>query len=118
MSTNPPPTRPKWGVGSFFQQAVAGVESRLDNILAEPDEELNSKNVEKSSPRIEQPTPQTSGMSFSRPISTGMLFLLDLLCIEILLKEKMYIFYSAVSNPVDQSKRSSSRAPCPGYRSA
>lgn len=23
----------KWGMGSFFQQAVAGVESRLDNIL-------------------------------------------------------------------------------------
>lgn len=34
--------KPKWGVGSFFQQAVAGVESRLDNILM--DEEGNQTN--------------------------------------------------------------------------
>ncbi|KAK2761560.1 hypothetical protein FQN54_001388 [Arachnomyces sp. PD_36] len=35
-SQNPGRTS-KWGVGSFFQQAVAGVESRLDTILAEED---------------------------------------------------------------------------------
>lgn len=28
----------KWGVGSFLSQAVAGVEARLDNILAEEDQ--------------------------------------------------------------------------------
>lgn len=36
-------SKPKWGVGSFFQQAVAGVESRLDNILL--DEEERQKNA-------------------------------------------------------------------------
>lgn len=34
--------KPKWGMGSFFQQAVAGVESRLDNILM--DEHGNQTN--------------------------------------------------------------------------
>ncbi|KAJ5946480.1 hypothetical protein N7454_003319 [Penicillium verhagenii] len=37
------PSKPKWGVGSFFQQAVAGVESRLDHILL--DEEERQKNA-------------------------------------------------------------------------
>ncbi|KAJ9202110.1 hypothetical protein DTO166G4_5994 [Paecilomyces variotii] len=37
MSQNSQQTKPKWGVGSFLQQAVAGVESRLDQILAEED---------------------------------------------------------------------------------
>ncbi|KAJ6102921.1 M protein repeat protein [Penicillium sp. IBT 16267x] len=36
-------SKPKWGVGSFFQQAVAGVESRLDHILL--DEEERQKNA-------------------------------------------------------------------------
>ncbi|KAJ5740639.1 M protein repeat protein [Penicillium malachiteum] len=31
-------SKPKWGVGSFFQQAVAGVESRLDHILLDEEE--------------------------------------------------------------------------------
>lgn len=35
--------KPKWGMGNFFQQAVAGVESRLDNILM--DEEERQKNA-------------------------------------------------------------------------
>ncbi|KAF7525936.1 hypothetical protein PCG10_004444 [Penicillium crustosum] len=33
MAQNSQTQKPKWGVGSFFQQAVAGVESRLDHIL-------------------------------------------------------------------------------------
>ncbi|KAL1885595.1 hypothetical protein Plec18167_001090 [Paecilomyces lecythidis] len=37
MAQNSQQTKPKWGVGSFLQQAVAGVESRLDQILAEED---------------------------------------------------------------------------------
>lgn len=39
MAQNSQTQKPKWGVGSFFQQAVAGVESRLDHILM--DEEVN-----------------------------------------------------------------------------
>ena len=39
MAQNSQTQKPKWGVGSFFQQAVAGVESRLDHILM--DEEGN-----------------------------------------------------------------------------
>ncbi|RAK97074.1 M protein repeat protein [Aspergillus ibericus CBS 121593] len=35
MSQNPQGPKSKWKVGSFLQQAVAGVESRLDLILAE-----------------------------------------------------------------------------------
>jgi len=37
-----PQSKPKWGVGSFFQQAVAGVESRLDNILLDEEERQKS----------------------------------------------------------------------------
>ncbi|PLB43851.1 hypothetical protein P170DRAFT_418226 [Aspergillus steynii IBT 23096] len=36
-------SKPKWKVGSFLQQAVAGVESRLDLILAEEDEQQQSQ---------------------------------------------------------------------------
>lgn len=39
MAQNSQTQKQKWGVGSFFQQAVAGVESRLDHILM--DEEGN-----------------------------------------------------------------------------
>ncbi|KAJ6156930.1 hypothetical protein N7497_005815 [Penicillium chrysogenum] len=42
MAQNSQTQKPKWGVGSFFQQAVAGVESRLDHILM--DEEGNQSN--------------------------------------------------------------------------
>lgn len=42
MAQNSQTQKPKWGVGSFLQQAVAGVESRLDNILM--DEEGNQSN--------------------------------------------------------------------------
>ena len=38
MTQNQQTSKPKWGVGNFFQQAVAGVESRLDLMLAEGDE--------------------------------------------------------------------------------
>lgn len=42
MSQDSQGQKPKWGMGNFFQQAVAGVESRLDNILM--DEEERAKN--------------------------------------------------------------------------
>ncbi|KAL1966466.1 hypothetical protein VTN77DRAFT_4388 [Rasamsonia byssochlamydoides] len=42
MSSNAQPTKSKWGVTAFLQQAVSGVESRLDVILAN-DEDLPPK---------------------------------------------------------------------------
>ncbi|KAL4893979.1 TATA element modulatory factor 1 TATA binding-domain-containing protein [Aspergillus ambiguus] len=38
MAQTPQGSKPKWKVGSFLQQAVAGVESRLDLILAEEED--------------------------------------------------------------------------------
>jgi hypothetical protein len=37
--------KPKWGMGNFFQQAVAGVESRLDNILLDEEERKKAANA-------------------------------------------------------------------------
>ncbi|OJJ49702.1 hypothetical protein ASPZODRAFT_58417 [Penicilliopsis zonata CBS 506.65] len=45
MAQKPPAQKPKWGMGSFLQQAVAGVESRLDLILADPEDLPSSKPV-------------------------------------------------------------------------
>jgi len=50
MAQNSQGPKPKWKVGSFLQQAVAGVESKLDLILAEEEEQkqlqqMQSKNV-------------------------------------------------------------------------
>jgi len=50
MAQNPQGSKPKWKVGSFLQQAVAGVESKLDLILAEEEEQkqlqqMQSKNA-------------------------------------------------------------------------
>lgn len=55
MTQNSQATRPKWAVGSFFQQAVAGVESRLDLILADPDE-APSKNAATKAKQDERQT--------------------------------------------------------------
>lgn len=41
MAQNSQAQKPKWAMGNFFQQAVAGVESRLDNILLDQDETPN-----------------------------------------------------------------------------
>ncbi|KAJ5656033.1 hypothetical protein N7507_007983 [Penicillium longicatenatum] len=51
------PSKPKWGVGSFFQQAVAGVESRLDHILL--DEEERQKNAAANAKPQENETKNT-----------------------------------------------------------
>ena len=47
MSQGSQGSKPKWKVGSFLQQAVAGVESRLDLILAEEEDQkqLQAKNA-------------------------------------------------------------------------
>lgn len=39
MAQNPQGSKQKWKVGSFLQQAVAGVESKLDLILAEEEQQ-------------------------------------------------------------------------------
>lgn len=54
MDQNPNAPKPKWGMGSFFQQAVAGMESRLDNFLTEGEE-----------------APQTVPAKAARPRQTG-----------------------------------------------
>lgn len=55
------PNKSKWGVGSFLSQAVAGVEARLDNILAEEDT---------ATPR-EQPSRPASAASKSTPAKSA-----------------------------------------------
>ncbi|RAK78242.1 M protein repeat protein [Aspergillus fijiensis CBS 313.89] len=63
MAQNPQSNKPKWKVGSFLQQAVAGVESRLDQILAE---EEGQKQVQaKNAATKPKPTEQTGNLSRS-----------------------------------------------------
>lgn len=45
MAQNQQTQKTKWGVGAFFQQAVAGVESRLDNILLDEEERQKTSSV-------------------------------------------------------------------------
>lgn len=45
----------KWKVGSFLQQAVAGVESRLDTILADSDSEAAQNGDKTEKPAEKQP---------------------------------------------------------------
>jgi hypothetical protein len=60
----------RWAVTSLLQQAVSGVESKLDTLLAE-EEDLAPSNASTKGKYSEQPGLQ-SGMSFSKPISAGM----------------------------------------------
>lgn len=62
MSQNPQGSKSKWKVGSFLQQAVAGVESKLDLILAEEEgqKQQQAKNVA-TKPRQ---TEQTGSMEY------------------------------------------------------
>ncbi|RAH66129.1 M protein repeat protein [Aspergillus aculeatinus CBS 121060] len=63
MAQNSQSNKPKWKVGSFLQQAVAGVESRLDQILAE---EEDQKQVQaKNAATKPKPTEQTGNLSRS-----------------------------------------------------
>lgn len=59
MSSNAQPTKPRWGVGAFLQSAVSGVESRLDNILAN-DEEPPRKPGLKGDEKAPLPTTATA----------------------------------------------------------
>ncbi|EEP78547.1 predicted protein [Uncinocarpus reesii 1704] len=64
------PKSSKWSVGSFLQQAVAGVESRLDTILAENDEETPPRNEDNTGSPAEQPAPGI-GKSSAKPTPVG-----------------------------------------------
>ncbi|KAI3284843.1 hypothetical protein DTO002I6_8962 [Penicillium roqueforti] len=72
MAQNSQAQKPKWGVGSFFQQAVAGVESRLDLILM--DEEGNQTNSTAKPTEIQggdAPLTKAPASSVSRSSSTA-----------------------------------------------
>ncbi|GIC92032.1 M protein repeat protein [Aspergillus udagawae] len=73
MAQNTQGSKSKWKVGSFLQQAVAGVESRLDMILAEEEEQksltrstsVKSKQNESLGQQATSPNPTTSTVSRS-----------------------------------------------------
>lgn len=46
MAQNSQTQKSKWGMGSFLQQAVAGVESRLDHILMDEENNQTTKPTE------------------------------------------------------------------------
>lgn len=54
----------KWG--SYFQQAVAGVESRLDNLLADGIEEQAAAPKRSATPAPETPAARSEGKSYRR----------------------------------------------------
>jgi hypothetical protein len=60
MPSNAPQGKNKWGVGSFFQQAVSGVESRLDVILAYDEDLPSSNKVAKDGDTASQPNAATA----------------------------------------------------------
>ncbi|KAJ5893991.1 hypothetical protein N7495_005682 [Penicillium taxi] len=64
MAQNSQPSKSKWGVGTLFQQAVAGVESRLDHILL--DEADRQKSQSQSQPSNEKLTENANTAPISR----------------------------------------------------
>ena len=68
MAQDPQGNKPKWKVGSFLQQAVAGVESKLDLILAEEEQEkqlqqqMQNKNATTKAKQAENQGQQNGGM--------------------------------------------------------
>lgn len=60
MAQTPQSPKQKWKVGSFFQQAVAGVESKLDLILAEEEDKKQLEQLQaKSNPAQANQTSST-----------------------------------------------------------
>lgn len=51
------PKKSKWGVSAFLQQAVSGVESRLDIILANEEDSPPKKSQQKPSQTEERSSP-------------------------------------------------------------
>ncbi|KAJ6119815.1 hypothetical protein N7523_004095 [Penicillium sp. IBT 18751x] len=72
MAQNSQTQKAKWGVGSFFQQAVAGVESRLDNILLDDEERKKAANAKPAEAKsTEAPITKSPTSSISRSASTA-----------------------------------------------
>ncbi|KAJ5568714.1 hypothetical protein N7450_011200 [Penicillium hetheringtonii] len=76
MSQNSQGQKPKWGMGNFFQQAVAGVESRLDNILMDEEERPKSaqskpKDSESTGSSAQPPLSRSPAGSLSRSSSNA-----------------------------------------------
>lgn len=66
MAQNTQGSKPKWKVGSFLQQAVAGVESKLDFILSEEEQQqqqqqMQARNAAAKARRAESPSQNTGG---------------------------------------------------------
>ncbi|CAG8109836.1 unnamed protein product [Penicillium olsonii] len=62
----------KWGMGSFFQQAVAGVESRLDNILMdESGNQTNTTGKAAENANGDKPATKSPAASMSRSSSSA-----------------------------------------------
>ncbi|CAG8379902.1 unnamed protein product [Penicillium salamii] len=62
----------KWGMGSFFQQAVAGVESRLDNILMdESGNQTSTTGKPTENANGDKPTVKAPAASMSRSSSSA-----------------------------------------------
>lgn len=70
MAQNSQTQKPKWGVGNFFQQAVAGVESRLDNILLDEEERKKAANAKPAEPANTEATITKSPTGCMCPVST------------------------------------------------
>ncbi|KAJ5185479.1 hypothetical protein N7491_006655 [Penicillium cf. griseofulvum] len=72
MAQNSQAPKQKWGVGSFFQQAVAGVESRLDHILMDEDGNQTGSNAKPTVTQGGEAPPTKAAIpSVSRSSSTA-----------------------------------------------
>ncbi|CEJ58915.1 hypothetical protein PMG11_07557 [Penicillium brasilianum] len=69
MAQNSQTSKSKWGVGNFLQQAVAGVESRLDNILMDQEDAQKAKPKETES--TASPISRSPAGSISRSSSNA-----------------------------------------------
>ncbi|CAG8169833.1 unnamed protein product [Penicillium salamii] len=72
MAQEPNAQKQKWGMGSFFQQAVAGVESRLDNILMdESGNQTSTTGKPTENANGDKPTAKAPAASMSRSSSSA-----------------------------------------------
>lgn len=78
MANAPAQQKPRWGVSSFFQQAVANVESRLDTILANEVDEAEAgaaavADAQRNGKRLssDQPADQLARSSANSPVAAA-----------------------------------------------
>jgi hypothetical protein len=107
MAQNTQGSKSKWKVGSFLQQAVAGVESRLDMILAEEEDQnpltrstsVKSKQNESLGQQATSPNPTTSSME-SLNVPAGVSRIAWLIAFQLFrgahpMREKMIVYRNA-----------------------